>query len=68
MACVKLTVVLDSGSRIGPGKAALLEGVKSTGSISVAARAMGMDYKRTGTLRIEPVTHVNEFFEWIPNL
>jgi molybdate transport system regulatory protein len=46
MAHLRLTVVLDSGARIGPGKAALLESVHSSGSISAAARAMGMDYKR----------------------
>ncbi len=46
MARISLTLVMDSGARIGPGKAALLESVASTGSISAAARSMGMDYKR----------------------
>jgi molybdate transport system regulatory protein len=41
---------MDSGARIGPGKAALLESVHSTGSISAAARSMGMDYKRAWML------------------
>jgi len=41
---------MDSGARIGPGKAALLESVHSTGSISAAARSMGMDYKRAWLL------------------
>lgn len=50
MARLKLTLVLDSGARIGPGKAALLESVRTTGSISAAARAMGMDYKRAWLL------------------
>jgi molybdate transport system regulatory protein len=50
MAHTKLTLVMKSGSRIGPGKAALLESVQSTGSISAAARAMGMDYKRAWLL------------------
>lgn len=50
MARLKLTVVLDSGARIGPGKVALLESVRETGSISAAARAMGMDYKRAWLL------------------
>jgi molybdate transport system regulatory protein len=50
MARLKLTIQLDSGARIGPGKAALLESVRDTGSISAAARAMGMDYKRAWTL------------------
>lgn len=50
MAKLKLTIDLDSGARIGPGKIALLDSVKSTGSISAAARATGMDYKRAWTL------------------
>lgn len=50
MAKLKLTILLNSGARIGPGKAALLESVRDTGSISAAARAMGMDYKRAWTL------------------
>jgi molybdate transport system regulatory protein len=50
MARLKLTLVLDSGARIGPGKAALLESVRATGSIAAAARAMRMDYKRAWLL------------------
>src|SRR5271163_4705693 len=50
MAHLRLTLVTDSGARIGPGKAALLESVHSTGSISAAARSMGMDYKRAWLL------------------
>ena len=50
MARVKVTLVLNSGARIGPGKASLLESIRSTGSISAAARAMGMDYKRAWLL------------------
>jgi len=50
MARIKLSLILESGARIGPGKAALLESVRDTGSISAAARAMGMDYKRAWTL------------------
>jgi molybdate transport system regulatory protein len=50
MARLKLTIVLASGGRIGPGKVALLESVRATGSISAAARAMGMDYKRAWLL------------------
>jgi molybdate transport system regulatory protein len=56
MAHLKVTLVLNSGSRIGPGKAALLESIRSTGSISAAARAMGMDYKRAW-LRIDSLNH-----------
>jgi len=50
MAHLRLTLVTEAGARIGPGKAALLESVQSTGSISGAARAMGMDYKRAWLL------------------
>jgi molybdate transport system regulatory protein len=50
MARLKITLVLASGARIGPGKAALLESVRDTGSISAAARAIGMDYKRAWLL------------------
>jgi molybdate transport system regulatory protein len=50
MARLKLTIVLDSGARIGPGKVALLESVRETGSIAAAGRAMGMDYKRAWLL------------------
>ena len=35
---------------LGPGKADLLEAVAGTGSISAAARAMGMSYRRAWTL------------------
>src|SRR6266853_923663 len=50
MAHLKVSLVLESGARIGPGKATLLESVRDTGSISAAARAMGMDYKRAWLL------------------
>ena len=50
MARIKLTILFDSGARIGPGKAALLESIRDTGSISAAARDMGMSYKRAWLL------------------
>jgi molybdate transport system regulatory protein len=50
MARVRISIVFESGARIGPGKAKLLESVRDTGSISAAAREMGMDYKRAWTL------------------
>lgn len=50
MAHLRITVVLEFGARIGPGKAALLECAQSTGSIAAAARAMDMDYKRAWLL------------------
>jgi molybdate transport system regulatory protein len=42
----RLRVVVVPGVRIGAGKAALLEGIKQTGSISAAGRRIGMSYKR----------------------
>jgi molybdate transport system regulatory protein len=45
-----ISITLSSGARIGPGKARLLESIRDTGSISGAARAMGMDYKRAWLL------------------
>jgi len=50
MARIRLTLTLQSGARIGPGKAQLLESVHATGSISAAARALGIDYKRAWLL------------------
>ena len=47
---IKLSIILESGARIGPGKAALLESIRQTGSISAAARDMGMSYKRAWLL------------------
>jgi molybdate transport system regulatory protein len=42
--------LFESGARIGPGKAKLLESIRDTGSISAAAREMGMSYKRAWVL------------------
>ncbi len=42
--------LFEAGARIGPGKAALLESIRDTGSISAAARDMGMSYKRAWML------------------
>jgi molybdate transport system regulatory protein len=50
MARLRLSIVLQSGARIGPGKAHLLESIRDTGSISAAARDMGMSYKRAWLL------------------
>lgn len=38
------------GGRLGPGKVALLEAIGREGSISAAARAMGMSYRRAWQL------------------
>jgi|SRR5580700_8660449 molybdate transport system regulatory protein len=50
MARIRISIVFDSGARIGPGKVKLLESIRDTGSISAAAREMGMDYKRAWML------------------
>jgi len=42
----RLRIVLEPDVAIGPGKADLLDGVRTTGSIAAAGRAMGMSYKR----------------------
>jgi molybdate transport system regulatory protein len=50
MVRVRISIVFESGARIGPGKAKLLESIRGTGSISAAAREMGMSYKRAWLL------------------
>ena len=42
----RLRIVLEPDIAVGPGKADILEGIKETGSIAGAGRAMGMSYKR----------------------
>ncbi len=59
MARLKLSIVLASGARVGPGKAALLESIRDTGSISAAARSMEMSYKRAWLL----LDSINQGFE-----
>lgn len=53
-----IRLTLAPGQLIGPGKIALLEGVRAEGSISGAARAMGMSYKRAWEL----VDEINSMF------
>lgn len=50
MARLTLRLTLESGARIGPGRVMLLEGIHRTGSISAAAREMGMSYRRAWLL------------------
>jgi molybdate transport system regulatory protein len=50
MARLRVSIVFESGARIGPGKAQLLQSIHDTGSISAAAREMGMSYKRAWLL------------------
>ena len=52
MADTHLSIRIDlaSGARIGPGKITLLEAIRSQGSISAAARSLGMSYRRAWLL------------------
>jgi molybdate transport system regulatory protein len=45
-----LRVSLSETAYVGPGRADLLEGIEATGSISDAAKRMGMSYKRAWSL------------------
>ena len=47
---LSIRIDLASGGRIGPGKIALLEAIGRAGSISAAARAMTMSYRRAWQL------------------
>jgi molybdate transport system regulatory protein len=47
---LSIRIDLTNGDRIGPGKIALLEAIKATGSISAAARRIGMSYRRAWLL------------------
>ncbi|MBB1499014.1 winged helix-turn-helix domain-containing protein [Paracoccus sp. MC1862] len=45
-----IRLFLGENAMLGPGKAALLEGIARTGSISAAGRELGMSYKRAWML------------------
>ena len=45
-----LRILRRRAAAIGPGKAELIERIAETGSISAAARAMGMSYRRAWQL------------------
>jgi molybdate transport system regulatory protein len=47
---IKIHIPYGDVSAIGPGKADLLEAIDRSGSISAAARDMGMSYKRAWDL------------------
>jgi molybdate transport system regulatory protein len=47
---LSIRVDLATGLRIGPGKISLLEMIRSTGSISAAARSLEMSYRRAWLL------------------
>ncbi len=46
----RLRVYRDENIAIGPGKVSLLEAIAETGSISAAARQLGMSYRRAWVL------------------
>jgi molybdate transport system regulatory protein len=48
MAAIQLSIRIDleTGERIGPGRIALLEAIRKTGSITAAAKSMQMSYRR----------------------
>lgn len=46
----QLRVLLGSATAMGPGKAALVDAIERTGSISAAAREMSMSYRRAWDL------------------
>ena len=50
IAAAKIRILFGSEIAIGPGKAALLEAIRASGSISSAARDLGMSYKRAWNL------------------
>ena len=50
MARLRVSIVFESGARICPGRVNLFESIRDTGSISAAARDMGMSYKRAWVL------------------
>lgn len=52
----RLRIYRDDSIAIGPGKVALLEAVAESGSISAAARQMGMSYRRAWVL-IDEMNH-----------
>jgi molybdate transport system regulatory protein len=56
---VRLRLDFDSGGSLGPGKIELLESIARTGSLSGAARALRMSYRRAWLL----LHSVNESFD-----
>jgi len=53
---VRLRVDFGPASSIGPGKIALLEHIDSSGSLSQAARELGMSYRRAWLL-LDDINH-----------
>jgi molybdate transport system regulatory protein len=56
---VRLRIPLGDNIAIGPGKAALLEAIDETGSISAAGRKLNMSYRKAWLV----VKDMNRFFK-----
>jgi molybdate transport system regulatory protein len=54
----QIRLLIGAATALGPGKVELLEAIAKTGSISAAARAMGMSYRRAWVL----VEGINQSF------
>lgn len=52
----RIIVQLNGENILGPGRIELLEKIQSTGSISEAAREMGISYRKA----IQLINHINE--------
>jgi molybdate transport system regulatory protein len=46
---LSIRIDLETGERIGPGRIALLEAIRKTGSITAAAKSMQMSYRSVAT-------------------
>ena len=57
---LSIRIDLETGERIGPGRIALLEAIRETGSIAAAAYSMKMSYRRAWLLVDELNNLLNE--------
>lgn len=55
----RLRITKDNNIAIGPGKVALLEAIVTTGSITAAAKTLGMSYRRAWLL----IDSMNQMFK-----
>jgi molybdate transport system regulatory protein len=55
----RLRITKDTDIAVGPGKVALLEAIVTTGSITAAAKALGMSYRRAWLL----IDSMNQMFK-----
>lgn len=53
---VRIRIDFDSGASLGPGKVALLEQIQACGSLSQAARVLGLSYRRAWLL-LDDINH-----------